>query len=101
RRGAGPPPVPAGDVQAAVVAPADGEVPAMTATAPSLDTAAIIAELRRALEALDAVIQLRLEERQGGVLQRPLAIDAEDEAIPSLDRYEGCGPLAATIAMTG
>jgi len=73
----------------------------MTATAPSLDTAAIIAELRRALEALDAVIQLRLEERQGGVLQRPLAIDAEDEAIPSLDRYEGCGPLAATIAMTG
>jgi len=73
----------------------------MTATEQHLDTAAIVAELRRAIEGLDAVIQLRIEERQGGVRQRPLAVDAQDEAIPALEFYAGMGPLAATIAMTG
>jgi len=73
----------------------------MTATAQGIDAAIIVAELRRALEALDAVIQVRIEERQGGVLQRPLASDAEDEGIPALERFDGVGPLAAAIAMAG
>jgi hypothetical protein len=84
-----------------VDASADGEVPSVTATAQEVDAATAVAELRRAMEALDAVIQLRLEERQGGVLQRPLAVDAEDEGIPALERYDGAGPLAAAIGMAG
>jgi hypothetical protein len=73
----------------------------MTTTASGIDSATVVAELRRALESLDAVIQLRLEERQGGVIHRPLAVDAEDEGIPELERYDGVGPLAAAIAMAG
>ena len=73
----------------------------MTTTASGRDTARVVAELRRALECLDAVILLRIEERQGGLMQRPLAVDADDEGIPSLDRYAGVGPLAATIALAG
>ncbi len=78
-----------------------GEVPTMTTTASDRQTQTVVVELRRALEALDAVIQLRLEERQGGVLQRPLAVDADDEGIPELERFDGAGPLAAAIGMAG
>jgi hypothetical protein len=77
----------------------------MTATAsgrPTTDpVVGVVAELRRALEALDAVIELRIEERQGGLRHRMLAVDADDEGVPPLDRYDGSGPLAATIGMAG
>ncbi|HSF97388.1 MAG TPA: hypothetical protein VLA55_01745, partial [Ornithinibacter sp.] len=65
------------------------------------DVATPVAELRAALEMLDAVIWLRDEERRGGPAGRPLATDDDDEGIPPLERYDGAGPLAATIAMAG
>ncbi|HQX88689.1 MAG TPA: hypothetical protein PLE20_13715, partial [Ornithinibacter sp.] len=72
-----------------------------------------VAELGAALEMLDAVIRVRAEERRGGPAGRPLAPSlvegsgglegaaAADEGIPPLERYDGGGPLAATIAMAG
>ena len=70
----------------------------MTAQA---EVATVVGELRAALEMLDAVIQIRLEERRGGLTHRPLSIDSDDEGIPELDRYDGVGPLAAAIGMAG
>lgn len=67
-------------------------------TAPvSVDT--VVAELRHALEMLDAVIHVRLEERRGGAEHRPLSIEGDGEGIPGLERYDGVGPLAAAIGM--
>ncbi|HRA25289.1 hypothetical protein, partial [Ornithinibacter sp.] len=72
-----------------------------------------VAELGAALEMLDAVIRVRVEERRGGPAGRPLApfpatgsggeagSAAADEGIPPLERYDGGGPLASTIAMAG
>ncbi len=72
-----------------------------------------VAELGAALEMLDAVIRVRAEERRGGPAGRPLAPSlvegsgglegaaAADEGIPPLERYDGGGPLASTIAMAG
>ncbi|MGC4174835.1 ATP-binding protein [Demequina sp.] len=70
----------------------------MTAQA---DVTTVVAEIRTALEMLDAVIQVRLEERKGGIEHRPLSIDDGDDGIPPLERYEGIGPLAAAIGMAG
>lgn len=60
-----------------------------------------VAELRSALEALEAVIAIRLEERRGGPSARPLGLDGPDEGIPPLARYRGSGPLAEVIAAAG
>lgn len=76
----------------------------MTATQDRAAThaaAAAARELRAAIEALDAVVQLRLEERRGGLDGRRLSIDGDDEGIPPLSRYDGTGPLAAAIGMAG
>ena len=88
----------------------DDAVPPMTAQADApgiedaagiADVASVVAELRAALEMLDAVIQVRLEERRGGVQHRALSIEGADEGIPPLERYDGAGPLAAAIGMAG
>lgn len=55
------------------------------------------AALRGALEALEAVIGVRLAERAGDPLGRPLDPAGSDE-LPPLDRYAGTGPLAAVVA---
>ena len=64
-----------------------------------VDADRAIAEIRAALEMLDAVIQVRLEERKGGPQHRPLSVEGGDEGIPPLERYDGAGPLAAAIGM--
>jgi hypothetical protein len=61
----------------------------------------VVAELRRALEMLDALISVRIEERRGGPDGRALGIDHEGEGLPSLDRFDGVGPLAEVIALAG
>ncbi len=66
-----------------------------------VDATIAVAELREALEMLDAVVQLRLEERRGGIVDRPLSVETGDEGIPPLSRYEGTGPLAAAIGVAG
>lgn len=65
------------------------------------DVTTVVSELRTALEMLDAVIQVRLEERRGGFEHRPLSVEGDDEGIPPLERYDGVGPLAAVIGMAG
>lgn len=60
-----------------------------------------VAELRSALKMLDAVIQVRLEERRGGIEHRQLSVEADDEGIPALERYDGVGPLPAAIGLAG
>lgn len=64
-------------------------------------SATAVAELRRALGALDALIALRLQERAGGPRGRRLSIDDADEGVPDLDRFTGTGPLAEAIAIAG
>ncbi|KRD42953.1 hypothetical protein ASE38_01260 [Cellulomonas sp. Root930] len=59
------------------------------------------AELRTALEALEAVVAVRLEERRAGPAGRLLDLDAADEGIPDLARYRGQAPLARVIADAG
>ncbi|KQY42948.1 ATP-binding protein [Cellulomonas sp. Root137] len=59
------------------------------------------AELRTALEALEAVVAVRLEERRAGPAGRLLGLDAADEGIPDLARYRGQAPLARVIADAG
>jgi hypothetical protein len=63
--------------------------------------AAAAAELRAALEILDALIEVRLEERQGGPAGRTLSIDGGGEGLPDLGRFAGSGPLAESIALAG
>lgn len=60
-----------------------------------------VAELRSALEALEAVIAIRLEERRGGPSARLLGLDGPDEGIPPLARYRGSGPLAEVVTAAG
>lgn len=57
-----------------------------------------VRELRRALAALDAVIAVRYEERQGGPRERRLSIEGADQAIPPVTQYVGVGPLAELVA---
>ncbi|MFI7480975.1 ATP-binding protein [Kocuria sp. M1R5S2] len=63
--------------------------------------AAPVAELRAALELLDALIAVRVEERRGGPAGRRLGIEGEGEGLPPLRRFDGTGPLAEVIALTG
>ncbi|MGX4695374.1 ATP-binding protein [Streptomyces sp. JNUCC 63] len=60
-----------------------------------------VSELRAALEMLDALIQVRLEERRGGPGGRRLSIDEDDEGLPDVRRFKGTGPLAEIIAAAG
>jgi hypothetical protein len=62
-------------------------------------SAAAAAELRAALEILDALIQVRLEERRGGPAGRTLSIDDTGEGLPDLHRFDGIGPLAEAISL--
>jgi hypothetical protein len=83
-----------------MVAAAVGEVPMMSAQQRS--SAAPVAELRAALEMLDALIAVRIEERRGGPAGRVLGIDdGGSEGLPPLDRFDGVGPLAEVIALAG
>lgn len=59
---------------------------------------AAIAELRTALEALDALIAVRIEERRGGPTGRPLGVEGMGEGLPPRRRFDGVGPLAELIA---
>ena len=60
-----------------------------------------VAELRHALEALEAVILVRIEERRGGPAARRLGLDGPDEGIPAVSRYRGTGPLAEVVEAGG
>lgn len=69
----------------------------MTGTVPTP-----VAELRAALEILDALVTVRIEERRGGPSGRPLSLDDDDgEGLPSVDRFTGSGPLTTLIHSTG
>lgn len=57
-------------------------------------------ELRAALEALEALIAVRLEERRADPADRPLQI-ADDDPLPPLRGYGRDGPLATAIARAG
>lgn len=59
-----------------------------------------VEELRAAVESLEAVIAVRLEERRGGPTARRLGLDGP-EGIPPVTRYRGTGPLAEVIATGG
>ena len=72
----------------------------MSAPAPSAETDPA-AELRAALEALEAVIAIRREERRGGPAGRLLGLDVPDEGIPPVARYRGRSPLAEVVAAAG
>lgn len=58
-----------------------------------------VAELRAALEMLDALIAVRIEERRDGPAGRPLGIESGSEGIPDRSRFGGIGPLAEIVAM--
>lgn len=63
-------------------------------------------ELRTALDMLDAVIEIRLQERgdphpHGSPSEWRPSDAPGGEAIPDLARYDGVGPLALAIAMAG
>lgn len=60
-------------------------------------TAAAVTELRAALEMLDALIAVRVEERRGG----QLGIEGAGEGLPDRCRFEGVGPLAEVVATAG
>ena len=61
-----------------------------------------VAELRAALEVLDALIAVRVEERRGGPEGRVLGIDdTGSEGLPPLERFAGVGPLAEVIELAG
>ncbi len=62
-------------------------------------TPAPVAELRTALEILDALVQVRIEERRAGPAASRLSIDGAGEGIPPRRRFDGVGPLAEVIAM--
>ncbi|MGK5169207.1 ATP-binding protein [Geodermatophilus sp. CPCC 205761] len=71
--------------------------PASTGTQP----AEYAAELRSALEMLEAVVAIRIEERRGSPSSRLLGLDGPDEGIPPLSRYRGRAPLARVVADAG
>lgn len=61
-----------------------------------------VAELRAALELLDALISVRIEERRGGPEGRVLGLeDGAPDGLPALERFHGVGPLAEVITLTG
>lgn len=60
-----------------------------------------VAELRAALEILDALIKVRVEERRGGPAGRVLSIDGSGEGLPDRRRFDGVGPFAQTVALAG
>lgn len=62
-------------------------------------TPAPVAELRTALELLDALVQVRIEERRVGPAGTPLSIDGAGEGLPHRRCLDGVGPLAEVIAM--
>ncbi|MEX5301246.1 ATP-binding protein [Kocuria sabuli] len=64
-------------------------------------TPAPVAELRAALEMLDALIAVRVEERRGGPAGRCLGIEDTGEGLPPLRRFDGAGPLAEVVALAG
>lgn len=53
-----------------------------------------VRELRAALEMLDALIVVRIEERRAGAL----GIDGKGEGLPDRRRFDGVGPLAELVA---
>ncbi|MCX2183926.1 ATP-binding protein [Streptomyces sp. SKN60] len=57
-------------------------------------------ELRAALEALEALISVRLEERRTDAADRPLET-AADDPLPPLERYGRDGPLATAVTRAG
>ena len=63
-------------------------------------TTAPVAELRAALEILDSLVQVRIEERRAGPGGR-ICIDGSGEGLPDRRRFDGVGPLAEVIAMAG
>ena len=60
-----------------------------------------IAELRAALEILDALIQVRIEERRTGPDGRRISVDDAGEGLPDRRRFGRIGPLAELIATAG
>ncbi|RHW23368.1 ATP-binding protein [Nocardioides immobilis] len=72
----------------------------MTATTEA-PTRTPVDELRAALETLDAMLCLRAEERCASPGGHRLTVEGFGEQLPDLDRYDGLGPLAATIAAAG
>ncbi len=58
-----------------------------------------VAELRAALEILDALIQVRIEERRVGPDGARISIDGAGEGLPDRRRFDGVGPLAELIVM--
>jgi len=59
-----------------------------------------VEELRAAIESLEAVIAVRLEERRGGPTARRLGLEGS-EGIPPVTHYRGTGPLAEVITTGG
>ncbi len=67
-----------------------------------MTTAAVhLPALRRHLEALEAVIAVRTEERVPPPLARRLGLDGDGEGIPGLDRYTGPDPIGEIVRTTG
>ncbi len=60
--------------------------------------AAPVRELRAALEMLEALIEVRIEERRAGPAGRPLGVEGSGEGIPDRRRFDGVGPLAEIVA---
>lgn len=59
------------------------------------------ADLRRLLEALEAVIAVRRQERAGGPHERRLGIDGQGEGIPGPALYRGRGALGDVVQAAG
>lgn len=62
---------------------------------------AAVTELRAALEILEALVALRVEERRAGAAGRPLGIEGSGEGLPDRRRFDGVGPLAEVVATAG
>ncbi|GAA0451833.1 hypothetical protein Aca07nite_56500 [Actinoplanes capillaceus] len=60
-----------------------------------------VRELRAALEMLEALVRVRIEERGDGVATRPLGIDDAGEGLPDRSRFDGAGPLAEIATTAG
>ncbi|MFC7597919.1 ATP-binding protein [Terrabacter sp. GCM10028922] len=66
-----------------------------------LGAAPEVAELRAALETLDALVAVRVEERRGGLDGRRLSIDGDGEGLPPVERFAGIGPFAELVSGAG
>lgn len=58
-----------------------------------------VAELRAALEVLDALVQVRIEERRAGPHGALLSIDGVGEGLPDRRCFDGVGPFAEVVAL--